>query len=136
MEWNIYCAIRCIMILNSILYWISSIFMKVYVNISYQARILLNISRKVSVPLIFIKKLFNKGHKTRSEYFQTHAGITVRFYAIRTCPVLLISWIDEKRESNFVLFIHTRVTGWVYVLIIKEQDICIVQWNVTFIIRY
>ena len=72
--------------------------MKVYVNVSYQRlEILLsvlipvNTSRKVSVPFIFNKKLFNKGHKTRSEYFETHAGITVRFYAIRTCPVLLIS---------------------------------------------
>ena len=60
--------------------------MKVYVNISYQrletlpsVLILVNISRKVTVVFIFNKKLFNKGHKARSEYFETHAGITVRF---------------------------------------------------------
>ena len=61
------------------------------VTIDISVLILVNMSRNVSVPYIFNRKLFNKGHKTRSEYFETHAGITVRFYAIRTCPVLLIS---------------------------------------------
>ena len=55
--------------------------MKVYVNISYQrletlpsVLILVNISRKVTVVFIFNKKLFNKGHKTRSEYLKLTLG--------------------------------------------------------------
>ena len=69
--------------------------MKVYVNISYQrfetllsVLILVNMSRNVSVPYIFNKKLFNKGHKTRSEYLKLTLGspfVFTRFARVRFC---------------------------------------------------